>query len=274
MKRILIVLFACLLAAGVLFGIAGITATNLFASGGLRGSGNIVTKRIEAPDFAAIDASRAVKVIVTDALTDEIVIEADDNVMEKVLVESRRGTLFVGIDKSVRRISDHSVTVRVPANGEIRALDASSAAQIICETALEAYEFLIDVSSAAQIEVALKATQCRIDVSSAGELVAALEADSCTADLSSAAKARLSGRSRWCEVDVSSAANFDAGVWSSPTAWSTLRAALRPTCTAPTRSGPRLRAVRTSPTAESARWRRSTRAAAAYIPLIVNPLRP
>ena len=80
-----------------------------------------------------------------------------------------------------------------------------------CETALEAYEFLIDVSSAAQIDVALKATQCRIDVSSAGELVAALEADSCTADLSSAAKARLSGRSRWCEVDVSSAANFDAG---------------------------------------------------------------
>lgn len=76
MKRILIVLFACLLAAGVLFGIAGITATNLFAAGRLRGSGNIVTKRIEAPDFAAIDASRAVKVIVTDALTDEIVIEA------------------------------------------------------------------------------------------------------------------------------------------------------------------------------------------------------
>lgn len=38
MKRILIVLFACLLATGVLFGIAGITATNLFASGGLRGS--------------------------------------------------------------------------------------------------------------------------------------------------------------------------------------------------------------------------------------------
>ena len=211
MKRILIVLFACLLAGAVLFGIAGITATNLFAAGRLRGSGNIVTKRIEAPDFAAIDASRAVKVIVTDALTDEIVIEADDNVMEKVLVESCRGTLFVGIDKSVRRISDHSVTVRVPANGEIRALDASSAAQIICETALEAYEFLIDVSSAAQIDVALKATKCRIDVSSAGELVAALEADSCTADLSSAAKARLSGRSRWCEVDVSSAANFDAG---------------------------------------------------------------
>ena len=135
MKRILIVLFACLLAGAVLFGIAGITATNLFASGGLRGSGNIVTKRIEAPDFAAIDASRAVKVIVTDALTDEIVIEADDNVMEKVLVESRRGTLFVGIDKSVRRISDYSVTVRVPANGQIRALDASSAAKIICLSA-------------------------------------------------------------------------------------------------------------------------------------------
>ena len=150
MKRILIVLFACLLAAGVLFGIAGITATNLFASGGLRGSGNIVTKRIEAPDFAAIDASRAVKVIVTDALTDEIVIEADDNVMEKVLVESRRGTLFVGIDKSVRRISDHSVTVRVPANGEIRALDASSAAKARLSGRSRWCE--VDVSSAANFD--------------------------------------------------------------------------------------------------------------------------
>ena len=211
MKKILAVILSLVIVCAVLVGIAGVTATNLFAAGRLRGSGHLVTKRIEAPDFAAIDASRAVKVIVTDALTDEIVIEADDNVMEKVQVESRRGTLFVGIDKSVRRISDYSVTVRVPANGQIRALDASSAATIVCETVLEAYEFLIDVSSAAEIDVALKATQCRIDVSSAGELVAALEADSCTADLSSAAKAKLSGRSRWCEVDVSSAAKYDAG---------------------------------------------------------------
>lgn len=211
MKKILAVILSLIIACGVLLGIAGVTATNLLAAGRLRGSGHLITKRIEAPDFAAIDASRAVKVIVTDALTDEIVIEADDNVMEKVLVESRRGTLFVGIDKSVRRISDYSVTVRVPANGQIRALDASSAATIVCETVLEAYEFLIDVSSAAEIDVALKATQCRINVSSAGELVAALEADSCTADLSSAAKAKLSGRSRWCEVDVSSAAKYDAG---------------------------------------------------------------
>lgn len=211
MKKILAVILSLVIACAVLVGIAGVTATNLFAAGRLRGSGNIVTKRIEAPDFTAVDASRAVKVIIADDLTDEIVIEADDNVMEKVLVENRRGTLFVSIDKSVRRISAFSVTVRVPANGQIRALDASSAATIVCETVLEAYEFLIDVSSAAEIDVALKATQCRIDVSSAGELVAALEADSCTADLSSAAKAKLSGRSRWCEVDVSSAAKYDAG---------------------------------------------------------------
>ena len=108
MKKILAVILSLVIVCAVLVGIAGVTATNLFAAGRLRGSGNIVTKRIEAPDFTAVDASRAVKVVVTDDLTDEIVIEADDNVMEKVLVENRRGTLFVSIDKSVRRISAFS----------------------------------------------------------------------------------------------------------------------------------------------------------------------
>ena len=211
MKKILAVILSLVIACAVLVGIAGVTATNLFAAGRLRGSGNIVTKRIEAPDFTAVDASRAVKVVVTDDLTDAIVIEADDNVMEKVLVENRRGTLFVSIDKSVRRISAFSVTVRVPANGQIRALDASSAAKIVCEKALGADRFAIGVSSAAVVEVALKASSCSIGVSSAGRVTAAMEVGSCSVEASSSAKAELSGKADKCNAEVSSAAKLDAG---------------------------------------------------------------
>ena len=43
----------------------------------IKGSGKIVTKTVPAPDFDGIEASRAVKVVISDKVSD-IRIEADD----------------------------------------------------------------------------------------------------------------------------------------------------------------------------------------------------
>ena len=49
----------------------------------IKGSGKIVAKTVPAPDFDGIEASRAVKVVISDKVSD-IRIEADDNLIDLV----------------------------------------------------------------------------------------------------------------------------------------------------------------------------------------------
>ena len=138
MKKILLiaVLLGAMLSGTVYF--VCIAAPSVFFGKGLKGSGNIVTRTIEAPAFDRIDAARAVKVVITDKTSGKITIAADDNVMDYVVVEANGGRLTATIDKSINNLSNADVTVTVPANGSIRALDASSAAKISGDVVLNA----------------------------------------------------------------------------------------------------------------------------------------
>lgn len=99
----------------------------------IKGSGKIVTKTVPAPDFDGIEASRAVKVVISDKVSD-IRIEADDNLIDLVVVRAVKGKLEATLDQKVNNIQNGNVTITVPANGKIRSLDASSASKIIGET--------------------------------------------------------------------------------------------------------------------------------------------
>lgn len=141
MKKILLiaVLLGAMLSVTVYF--VCIAAPSVFFGKGLKGSGNIVTRTIEAPAFDRIDAARAIKVVITDKTSGKITIAADDNVMDYVVVEANGGRLTATIDKSINNLSNADVTVTVPANGSIRALDASSAAKISGDVVLNADKF-------------------------------------------------------------------------------------------------------------------------------------
>ena len=190
MKKILLiaVLLGAMLSVTVYF--VCIAAPSVLFGKGLKGSGNIVTRTIEAPAFDRIDAARAVKVVITDKTSGKITIAADDNVMDYVVVEANGGRLTATIDKSINNLSNADVTVTVPANGSIRALDASSAAKI---------------------DVSVKAQSCAVAASSASKINASVEAVSCSVEASSASKITLKGSAAKCTADLSSAAKLSAG---------------------------------------------------------------
>lgn len=211
MKRILLiaVLLGAMITATTYF--VCIAAPSVLFGKGLKGSGNTVTRTIGAPDFDRVDAARAVKVVITDKATDKITIEADDNIMEYVVVEEKGGRLTATIDKSINNISNANVTVTVPANGHIRSLDASSASQITGEAVLSADKFSIDASSAAKINVAVKSTSCTVSASSAAKINAEIETGNCSVEASSASKIDLKGSASKCSIDMSSASKLSAG---------------------------------------------------------------
>ena len=207
MKKILLiaVLLGAMLSVTVYF--VCIAAPSVFFGKGLKGSGNIVTRTIETPAFDRIDAARAVKVVITDKTSGKITIAADDNVMDYVVVEANGGRLTATIDKSINNLSNADVTVTVPANGSIRALDASSAAKISGDVVLNADKFAMDASSASKINASVEAVSCSVEASSASKITLKGSAAKCTADLSSAAKLSAGDFvAAECSVNTSSAA--------------------------------------------------------------------
>lgn len=207
MKKILLiaVLLGAMLSVTVYF--VCIAAPSVLFGKGLKGSGNIVTRTIEAPAFDRIDAARAVKVVITDKTSGKITIAADDNVMDYVVVEANGGRLTATIDKSINNLSNADVTVTVPANGSIRALDASSAAKISGDVVLNADKFAMDASSASKINASVEAVSCSVEASSASKITLKGSAAKCTADLSSAAKLSAGDFvAAECSVNTSSAA--------------------------------------------------------------------
>lgn len=194
MKKALLVLVslaAIAAIAGVLTGIffpESLSASNRR----IKGSGTIVTRTIPAPDFEKISASRAVKVIITDEIEDRIRIEADDNLMDHIVAEASGDELRISIDPKINSVSDIHVTVTVPDNGKIRALEASSASEITCATALGATDISLEASSAAKIKLSGRADAARAELSSASKLAAAeLVVKQWKIDTSSAASARI-----------------------------------------------------------------------------------
>ena len=174
----------------------------------IKGSGKIVAKTVPAPDFDGIEASRAVKVVISDKVSD-IRIEADDNLIDLVVVRAVKGKLEATLDQKVNNIQNGNVTITVPANGKIRSLDASSASKIIGETTLKAGKFSIEASSA-KIKAAVEAVSCTIETSSASKVEASIEAESCSLDASSASKIILEGSAGTFRADMSSASKLNA----------------------------------------------------------------
>ena len=175
----------------------------------IKASGNIVTREIPIPEFDAINTSRAVKVILAEQ-GDKIRIDADDNVMEWVIVESEEGELQVTIDRRIKSINNIHVTVTIPVQGRtFRALRASSAAEIHgSQVELTGKDLLVKASSAAEIEASVKAGSCSIDASSAADVDLTVEAATCNIEASSAAEVRAQIKSRSCTASASSAAGI------------------------------------------------------------------
>lgn len=212
MKKIFFLLIALGLSAAAMAlpGCSGSIRNLRIGSGEEYSDGKSATRTVPVPDYQTIHAARAVEVVITDRTSQQILIEAPEKLLPHVVVKEQGSSLLVSIDSKIKRIGNAKVKVYLPYNGKISALKASSAAKIICQTALGAEKIDISASSAAEIEAAAKTGVCTISASSAARIKAALRTGACMVEASSAAKVVLSGSADQCEADISSAAKFYA----------------------------------------------------------------
>ena len=97
----------------------------------LKGSGRMETQqRGRAGNYHSLHVSRGIRVTVDPAASD-ILVTADDNVIDHVTVEGRDGDLRISID--AQSVSNCSVSAVVPASKRLETLRATASAQIVCK---------------------------------------------------------------------------------------------------------------------------------------------
>ena len=160
MKKLMMALLAMM---AVLFGTTA-CGGSIFGQTRIKGSGNLITRTVAVGNFHTIDASRGVKVLLTDEPGD-IEICADDNLIEYVRVGIDGGELKITVAPRIHAVPSEQILVRVPYNGNIRKLEASSAAKIVAKTLFTGRMLEIEASSAARIRVDAQVETCEIDSS-------------------------------------------------------------------------------------------------------------
>jgi DNA-binding YbaB/EbfC family protein len=107
MKRILLiaVLLGTMITATTYF--VCIAAPSVLFGKGIKGSGNIVTRTIDAPDFDRVDAARAVKVVITGKHECKSVV-IDPSVVDPEDVEMLQDLIQLAFNSAQTRLSEIS----------------------------------------------------------------------------------------------------------------------------------------------------------------------
>lgn len=208
MKKLFLLIAGLGFLAAVTGCILGLTAKTVYASEKIKGSGKIAARTMTVPAFDAVRVSRGIRATIKPTGGNEVMVRADDNLLDKVTVRVDDGTLKIGVDKSVKELSDHHIAVTIPHNARIGKIEANSAAQVVCEAPLTARNVELDASSAAKIEATVNTDKCKAEASSAAKIEATIEAAECSFDLSSASKITARATVQRCEIDLSSASSL------------------------------------------------------------------
>lgn len=161
------------------------------SSNSIEGSGNTTTQKRDVTEkFTKIEVSNAIDLIVEQSDSTSIVVEADDNLIDKIKTKIDNGTLKIECDyNSYRNINSKKVTVKLPVIYEIESSSSST---------VNSYK-------------TLKSEHIKLDASSASEINIKVESDKIATSASSGSTINIEGMALEVEADASSGADINAG---------------------------------------------------------------
>ena len=172
----------------------------------------VMEARRSAMDFNEIEVSKAIRLIVEERTTGNIIVRAPQSVIPYVSLKVKDGTLHATLLSGVlvSRKSNVVAEVYVPYNGKINEITTSSAARVIVKPTISCKELDLEASSASVIEVTASAEEVSIDASGASTIKAELATDNLDFDLSGASTATISGQVSNAEMEISGASTLRA----------------------------------------------------------------
>ncbi|MFT3911104.1 MAG: head GIN domain-containing protein [Ferruginibacter sp.] len=133
-----------------------------------RGSGNIITQTKTTGPFKGLEIAGGFEVEIKNGPTENVVVEADDNLMKYIDVKVVDNELRVRLEQI--NISDAHLKIFITAP-EVNKVIASAGAEINVKDALKSAGTInVKASSGSNIKTALDAPGVKADVSSGGEI--------------------------------------------------------------------------------------------------------
>ena len=172
----------------------------------------VVEARRSTMNFNEIEASKAIRVIVEERTTGNIIVRAPQSVMPYVSLKVNDGTLRATLlsGTPVSRNSNVLAEVYVPYNGKINEITTSAAARVIVKPTISCNELDLDAESASVIEVKASAKEVSIDASGASQIKAEMATDQLDIDFSGASVIDISGQVTVAEIEMSGASTLRA----------------------------------------------------------------
>ena len=185
MKRIILAVAATMFCTTIFAQEADNTKTGIV----LANENKIVMEaRRSAMNFNEIEVSKAIRLIVEERTTGNIIVRAPQSVMPYVSLKVNDGTLRATLLSGtlISRNSNVVAEVYVPYNGKINEIKTSSAARVIVKPTISCNELDLDAESASVIEVKASAKEVSIDASGASQIKAEMAPDQLDIDFSGA----------------------------------------------------------------------------------------
>jgi citrate lyase gamma subunit len=174
------------------------------------GNNKVVTKERVAGSFEGLRVSTGIDVYLKQGNKETITVEADENLHEYILTKIEGGILSIYTEVNIRDADVKKVYVTMK---DISSVKASSAGDIIGESAIKSDEIELSASSAGDIKLEVYARELDVDISSSGDITLSGEADILKADLSSAGDFNgYNLKVREADVTASSAGDADINV--------------------------------------------------------------
>jgi hypothetical protein len=154
-----------------------------FSGKRIKGNGRIATEEKNVGSFTGISTSGSIDIIVTDGPTNSLKIEADENLIEYLVVENRNGTVKVYTKEGINLNPVRHIKVYATAPS-FSNLDVSGSAKI-------------------QSNGKIKGENLHSEVSGSGDIILDVDTPTMEADIAGSGSARISGTTKNFSASVS-----------------------------------------------------------------------
>jgi hypothetical protein len=121
----------------------------------INGNRNVVTEtRTVKDDFTKIKVSTGLDLYLTQGSSEEIIVEADENLQDIIITEVNKGVLTIYADQNIWRAKSRKIYVTVKS---LEALTATSGSDVYAEETLTVKDIKISATSGSDIRVSLNA---------------------------------------------------------------------------------------------------------------------
>lgn len=130
----------------------------------------IITEERQLPSFNAIDAGGALEVILTTGESQKVNVEAEAEIMDKIITEVKNDILYITSKDLKLRKNTEDIKVYVTAVN-LHTLTAHGATDINGESLIEAEKFVLDASGASSVKLDLDVSSLRSKISGASDVI-------------------------------------------------------------------------------------------------------